>query len=523
MLRPGCRQRNDSGDQPDDSICPLSYTLVTFLDTGSGWRRGDYLRVKDILVLLFLTAGALLIHGYHPYAEDAEIYLPGVEKILHPELFSFGSQFFESHAHLTLFPNLIAASVEASHQPLDVALFMWQQASIFLLLLACWQLSGQCFTDSKARWAGVALVAALLTLPVAGTALYILDQYVNPRNLAAFAAVFAIANVLDKRYVWAGLWLAFAAAMHPLMAVYTLSYCILLVGMKKFHLSFAMLGCLLPLGISFQEPSEAYRQASRFHAFHYIQNWQWYEWLGISGPVPLLWLLARWARAKQLRNLDLACRALVIYDLVYFAAALVVSIPARFGSLARLQPLRSLHLLYILFVLFAGGFLGQCSLKNRLWRWLILFIPLCTGMFLAQRALFPDSRHVEWPGATPKNPWAQAFVWIRQNTPVDAIFALDPLHMQIAGEDGQGFRAIAERSMLADAIKDSGAVSMFPPLAEEWFQQVQAQRGWKTFQLKDFHRLRAEYGVSWVVLQQPGATGLDCPFQNSAVLVCRLN
>ena len=35
-------------------------------------------------LLLLLTAGALLVHGYHPYAEDAEIYLPGVEKILNP-------------------------------------------------------------------------------------------------------------------------------------------------------------------------------------------------------------------------------------------------------------------------------------------------------------------------------------------------------------------------------------------------------------------------------------------------------
>jgi hypothetical protein len=224
-----------------------------------------------------------------------------------------------------------------------------------------------------------------------------------------------------------------------------------------------------------------------------------------------------------LANLDLMCRALIIYDLVYFAAALVVSIPARFGSLARFQPLRSLHLLYILFVLFSGGFLGECVLKNRVWRWLALFAPLCAGMFLAQRSLFPESAHVEWPGAAQRNPWAQAFIWVRQTTPTDAVFALDPLHMRIPGEDTQGFRAIAQRSMLADAIKDSGAVSMFPPLAEEWFRQVQAQSGWKQFQLQDFRRLQAEYGVGWVVVQQPGVAGLDCPYQNSAVLVCRLN
>ncbi len=78
----------------------------------------------------------------------------------------------------------------------------------------------------------------------------------------------------------------------------------------------------------------------------------------------------------------------------------------------------------------------------------------------------------------------------RQNTPTDALFALDPLHMQIPGEDTHGFRVIAERSMLADAIKDSGAVSMFPPLADKWLAQVQAQSGWERFQLQDFQRLR---------------------------------
>ena len=65
-------------------------------------------------------------------------------------------------------------------------------ASVFLLLAACWDLSGKCFADPKARRGGVTLIAALLTLPVAGAALYIMDQYVNPRNLVAFALIFAV-------------------------------------------------------------------------------------------------------------------------------------------------------------------------------------------------------------------------------------------------------------------------------------------------------------------------------------------
>ena len=481
------------------------------------------MKLRDFFVLALLTLGALLIHGYHPWAEDAALYLPGVEKILHPELFPFNAQFFESHAHLTFFPNFIAASVRISHLPLQVVLFFWQLTSVFLFLFACLQLIRRCFTDETARWAGVALVAALLTLPVAGTALYIMDQYLNPRNLVAFAAIFAIVKVIDGKYFQAALFLVFAAAIHPLMSVFVLSYCAVLLGIKEFDRRFAGLACLLPFGISFDPPSSAYHQVALSHSYFYLLRWQWYEWVGAVAPLAILWWFSRIARSRKIPNLELMCRALILYELVYLLASVVVSIPARFESLARLQPMRSLYLLYVLFFLFAGGLLGEYVLKNRVWRWVVLFVPLCAGMSLVQRGLFPASAHVEWPGVAPRNLWVQAFAWIRTNTPRDAIFALDPWYMHIPGEDENGFEAISERSMMADAIKASGAVSMFPAMADEWLQQMQAQNGWSKFQPEDFRRLRAQYGVSWVVMQQPRIAGLDCPYRNAAVLVCRVD
>jgi hypothetical protein len=476
--------------------------------------------------LLLLTAGALLVHGYHPFAEDAEIYLPGVEKILHPALFPVWQEFFASHASLTLFPNLIAFSLRVAHLPLAWGLLLWHVASIFLLLQACWELSRLLFPSARARWGAVCLVAALLTIPVAGTALYIMDQYLNPRNLAAFAGIFAVARTLEKKYVRALLWLAFAASVHPLMWTFPFSFCVLLLVMDKFEgrwkrTTTGLAGLLwwMPLAPA---ASPAYHEAAKLHANHYIQNWEWYEWLGIVAPLLLFWWFGRAARRRQWFTLERLSRAFVVYGLIFLVAALVVDLPARFESLARLQPLRSLHLLYIVMFVVMGGFLGEHVLKNRVWRWLLLFIPLTGGMFLAQRSLFPASAQVEWPGAAPRNPWAQAFVWIRQNTPADAVFALDPQYMHLAGEDEIGFRCLAERSRLADAIKDNGVVSMFPPLAEEWWAQVQAQTPWKNFQAHDFARLKSRYGVSWVVVQQPGIAGIDCPYQNAAVRVCQL-
>ena len=113
-------------------------------------------------------------------------------------------------------------------------------------------------------------------------------------------------------------------------------------------------------------------------------------------------------------------------------------------------------------------------------------------------------------------------MWIRQNTPVDAVFAIDPDHMHIPGEDEIGFRCLAQRSRLADAVKDDGAVSMFPALVDRWRAQVQAQTPWKDFGLADFVRLKNTYGVKWVVLQQPGVEGLSCVYENGTVKVCRI-
>jgi len=489
--------------------------------------------VGRISGLLLLTGIALLIHGYHPYAEDAEIYLPGVLKILNPSLFPANAQFFGEHAGHTLYPNLIAFSVRVTRLPLPWAAFLWHLTSIFLLLAASYRLASALFQpessasesleDESARWAAVALMATLLTLPIAGTALYILDQYLNPRNLAAFATLFAVAEVLRRKHSRAVLWLAFAAAVHPLMASFAIGFCMWLGLLRRYRPRVLGFAALLPFGLTLDPPPAAYHEVALRQPYFYILRWEWYEWLGVIGPLVLFWWLARLARHRGNKNLELVSRAMVPFILLGLAAALVLGIPPRFEALARLEPLRCLALSYMLLVVTGGGLLGRHVLQNRVWRWLVLFVPLSLGMHFAQRQFFPASAHIEWPWAKPRNQWAHAFEWIRGNTPVDALFALDPRHMELPGEDENGFRARAQRSMLADLVKDKGACSMFPPLSVKWLEQVEAQKNWKQFAKKDFERLRQKYGVSWVVLERPGPAGLECPYENAVVRVCRVD
>lgn len=481
-----------------------------------------FLRIRRIAGLLLFTAIAFLIQGYHPYAEDAEIYLPGVLKILNPGLFASNADFFGEHAGHTMYPNLIASSARVTHLSLPWVLFLLQVASIFLLLVATRSLAAALFENEMAHWAAVALMATLLTLPVAGTALYVLDQYPNPRNLAAFAGVFAVAEILRRRYLAGTLWLAFAALVHPLMASFAIAFCIWLVVLDRYRPQFLGVAAALPFGITLDSPPPAYHEVALRQPYFYIQHWEWYEWLGLIGPVILFWMLARFARRRNMNNLELVSRAIIPFVLIATAAAILLSIPARLEALARIEPLRCLALTYMLLIVIGGGLLGQYVLQARIWRWLLLFVPLALGMVLAQRQLFSASSHIEWPWAQPRNPWAQAFDWIRVNTPQDALFALNPNHMALPGEDEIGFRARAERSRLADTVKDKGAASMFPPLSTKWLEQVQDAKNWESYGRQDYERLRQKYGVSWVVVEQPGPADLDCPYQNAVVRVCRI-
>lgn len=485
---------------------------------------------KQIAVLLLITIGALLVHGYHPAVEDGELYLPGIKRDLNPALYRFNSQFFMSHAHATLFDELVARSVRISHLPLDYVIFFWHFACLFLFLLGCWRVARLCFDDNRAAWGGVALVAALLTIPVAGTALYITDQYFTPRDLSTAGIMFVLLEALQGRVLRTAIGIFLLACLHPLMAVFGGAFLFFLFVERRrssklvFNREPEMVKAMLALAWLplLPSPSSIYRRLLETNdSYFLVTRWLWVEWLGIVIPLLLLWWIARYGTQHGLEKVTTLSRAAIAFTLVFLAAALLVCLP-RMTAFALLQPMRCLHLVFIMLFLLLGGVLAQSWMKASAWRWIVLFAPLCLLMFFVQRQLFPASEHLELPGRRLSNPWVQAFEWSRTHTPPDAIFALHPNYMNLPGEDEHGFRALAERSSLA-GVRDNGSVSMFPSLAEEWARQVGAHRGWQDFQRPDFERLRRDYGVTWFVLHRGTEPGIACPYQNAVVMVCYLN
>ncbi len=183
--------------------------------------------------------------------------------------------------------------------------------------------------------------------------------------------------------------------------------------------------------------------------------------------------------------------------------------------------MRAFHLIYLIGMLLLGAFLAHSLRGGRavLGAALLLLSGL---MIFVQKQVYTASAHVEWPFAAPRNPWQQAFIWIRQNTPRNAVFALDSDYTKIASEDTQGFRATAVRSALVDELKDGGVVAIFPELAPRWKSQRDLEMGLDHISDQErISRLRPA-GVTWILLSASSATQLDCPYRNTAVIVCKL-
>lgn len=422
----------------------------------------------------------------------------------------------------------LAAIVHFSGISLAWTDLLLQLLSIFLILWAAYRIAQTLTSDRFAQWAGVAMLSAMFTLPVAGTALYIADQHLHPRNIATALIMISIAQIRHKRRLLAVPFLLLAFCIHPIMGLLGISFAIFLsvVMLEPAHaplrLSWRFLLIETPLAWIFASPSPAWHQALASHRYYFLFRWEWYEWLGAIGPLMIFGLLSRYAKKHGKIRLGQLALAVVCYGIFQQMVALTIaSIPA-LVRLIPLQPMRYLQLIYTLLALVAGCLFGQHLLKRRFWRWALFLLIVNGSMFLSQRALFAASPHLELPWTRSSNPWLEAFAWIRDNTPQDAYFAMDPSMLAAPGEDYHGFRALAERSQLADSIKDAAVVTQVPILAFRWQRELSAEKHWNNFERSDFEQLKREFGVDWVLINLPYRSGLVCPWQNSTLAVCRI-
>ncbi|MGC2503439.1 MAG: hypothetical protein WA400_15050 [Silvibacterium sp.] len=508
-------------------------THSAVLDSPVAVARETILSRSTLLRLAALTPAVLLIHGYHPFADDAGIYVAGIRKLLNPALFQPDAPFVLANTHLSVFAHLMAEVVRVTHLPLAVVLLATHLASIYVFLLASWSVASRVFPRAAERWFAVAFAAACFTMPAAGTALALMDPYVTSRSFSTPIGLFAVAAVIDRRWTRAAVFVVLVGLMHPLMVLFAAAFMLIYAVVDSGHPRMAILlgaagvvaAGLVALATRHIPVSPAYFEAIHSPARNFLfpARWKWYQDFGLAAPVALFALAAsRSDAASRVRKLCLSC---VVLGVSSGLAAFLFVHPSGPYLLARVQILRSFHILYLLGVLLLGGWLGRVLWYRRSTRW-VAFVPLAIaagGLFAAQRATYPLSAHIEWPGMRPRNAWVQAYRWIRNNTPANAIFAANPDLVRIDGVDMQGFRATTARSILADD-KDQGVAAVVKPsIAGVWAAQRNAQVGLDNMSDQERIARLKPFGVTWLLLPSSAATNFPCPFENAVAKVCRMD
>jgi len=119
------------------------------------------------------------------------------------------------------------------------------------------------------------------------------------------------------------------------------------------------------------------------------------------------------------------------------------------------------------------------------------------------------------------NDWVNTLFWIRENTPEEAVFAVDSRYfLDKAQMCTASARSASDLTCgLLQGWRRGGDVS---DLADEWKQMSNATYGLNHFRAQDFTRLAGEYPVTWTVIHGLAPAGMDCPYQQRGYSVCRI-
>ncbi len=245
--------------------------------------------------LALLSVAAIAIHGYHLGVEDGEIFIPAARKLLHPQLYPFATEFFQSHERLSLFSPILVGTARFLHLSMDWTVFLWYLVSLYALLTACWMLASVCFVSQRARWCSMLVLTAVLTMPATNTGLLLIDPYLTPRSFSTPLTLIALVCFLRRQYVLAALTTVITATIHPQMAAYLVFLTATMLVIEKCKPAqrervpvLAGMTGILPASFHFGPADDPYREALYARDFYFLSNWTWYHWLGMLAPLAIL-------------------------------------------------------------------------------------------------------------------------------------------------------------------------------------------------------------------------------------------
>lgn len=511
-------------------------TITTLPDTRTRFsatraHRGS----SSALLLVLCSALAVALLGYHPYAEDGGIYSSALSLRLDASLFPAYRGFVIAHTGKSLFIPLLAGLVRWSHLQQATAMFALYVLSVGATLAALLQLARVLLPSLQQQCCALLLLAVTLGMPVGGTSLYLADPYLTARSFSTPLIVLALTMMVRKRYCMTAICIAASFAIHPLMTLWALlplAFALLWQRSSRPVRDAALAGFVIAgaagvLQWMLPADSAAVRAASLSRSYWFLSEWQWYEWIGLIAPCVLLliFLVVTWREDEFCDEARMLASAMTAAMLTVTTVALLwIHTSNASFLLARVQPLRLLHPVYLVFLLLLAGWGAKMRGSSWLSRTALVVVlsGAAGGMLFLQRSTYSHSAHMEVPWVESRNGYEQAGLWIRENTPRDAVIATDAQYTTAHGEDAQMVRAIALRSTVPDAAKDGGIASVMPALADPWMVGSTAQEGLaKAADAVRVARVKP-LGASWILLPAKATTTLPCPYANAVAKVCRI-
>jgi hypothetical protein len=489
-------------------------------------RRPSLLAVSALIP--FLALATLNSAGYRYGASDQAFYVPAILSQLDPALFPRDSDLIQSQARLTVMDEAVAGAVRLTKLSLPTLFGVLYVAALAVLMWGAVRIGGLIY---QTTWATAALLAALtLRHAIMKSGTNTLEGYFHPRQLAFGLGVIALTTFLRSGPGRAAIPLVLAALLHPTTALWFVIWLGVATYVSERHLRFALVataavGAVVgawaliagPFAGRLAPIDDAWLATLANKEYLFPHDWPPAAWFVNLAYVPLiLWLYSR-RRAAGLAGPRERAMVIGLMSLVaVFAIALIVQ-SARVALAYQLQPGRIFWMLDFVATIYAVWALAEMNGRSER-RAMIVALTIaalsCVRGAYVLLVRFPDRAVVEI--GVRDDDWGRVMAWARSSDESSHWLA-DPYH---AGRYGTSVRVAGQRDVFVEEIKDT-AIGMYDrPVAMRTRDRLEAIGEFSALTPARARELAAEYGIDYLVTEQP----MDLPlaFSSGRLRVYRL-
>lgn len=484
----------------------------------------------DYLIITVLTLISPLLYGYYFGVLDHHHYLPYINKLLDPELYTSDYYFSQPHYLYSLFNWVIAGLSRWLNMSLSWVFLIVYLASLWLLNLAVYYLALTLFCQRTVSY----LALGFWLLPKWAAQIgYLTHQfYFVSRDLSLGLALLALSFIIQGKFTISAWWVLIAALVNPTIAV-----------------PVAILWVWLWLKKRPIFPAVAWMELMQKRGtYSFPLNWSWTGWGNMALFLSLLVFAAAVLKQKWLgfgRRVVwpflIICGGLFVVHIVFSG---MMPVP----WLIQFQLLRSVNYIFVIALIVFAAAVHNLWIKGS-WRlqlaiisslagvyfwgdhltgWHFLAIWLLPAMwwlesklkrdirrfkvnldliltaiiglhlvvnlfFIKPKVRLPDYWHYPGPLIEMEDygDWLSVQLWVKNNTVKESIFLTPP--------NLSGFRSFSQRSIVADN-KDGGLIFYSPEYAAQWQNRVEKLRGYNRFGEKDFLSISQDYPFDYLVV-----------------------